>query len=769
MKNKKPPDKYTTIKCPIKQILKNKDDNKIVFDAVDRMNQLVIHTYQFLRLWILYKYENKKDIPPITKSTIMMSFIVLLKGKTTKKPSPENLSIYNEFLQFYNDHYKQLGYDDKIDRKYLTQIRDFSAVDILTNIENNIKLNFLSYVRRFINKSFKQIFDDIITNTELGKKTAIKKELQNDLLLIKNDIFENTLKSKTQYHKWIELHRPHILPEEYKDTYEFDISQNPQKYIKYMIYMCQHLEKLELKSFQFFPLRTSIIPKHIQLDTTTLIDLFLENKNEYRKKVSEVKNDVWNKVFNLNDPVFKMKSYTFDYSIRTDCFTVSLQFIHNSFVEKEKQKKEANQNLIKSSNMITKNMSPEEKSKYKITKKAEQKDKNEEYKLKKKKEKDERRKEFKLLPKEEQIKIISDKHKSPYPYLEDLNEAEIEHLRNSNIVYVDPGKRCLLYMKGSNGRRLRYTNRRYLKKIRRLKYQKRLDRYRKENQITETEELLNKVNSKSCFYKKFKEYIDVKNKVNKLLAEKYKNEIFRKYKWYGYLNKKKSETELVKEIKRKFGKDVIMIYGDWSIGKAMQNFISTPNLGLKRKLSEHFIIYSIDEFRTSKIRTMKYTELLDLEKEYINIELSNEEKTEVSNDKPTKKIGKKKKPIMDIDDKKIMENNKKRLKLEERYKVENLNLPDKLKKMRKIHSILTYKMENNRIGCINRDENAIRNMEVISKFFIEGKGRPEIFSRPKNIIKGSNLTNNANVKSNHVSNDTIMGIPVVDSNHFHND
>ncbi len=99
------------------------------------------------------------------------------------------------------------------------------------------------------------------------------------------------------------------------------------------------------------------------------------------------------------------------------------------------------------------------------------------------------------------------------------------------------------------------------------------------------------------------------------------------------------------------------------------------------------------------------------------------------------------------------------MELEEKYKVENLNLPNKLGKFRKIHSILTYKMENNRIGCINKDENAIRNMELISKFSIEGKGRP------KKIIKGSNLTNNANVKSNHVSNDTIVGILEIDLNH----
>jgi hypothetical protein len=31
----------------------------------------------------------------------------------------------------------------------------------------------------------------------------------------------------------------------------------------------------------------------------------------------------------------------------------------------------------------------------------------------------------------------------------------------------------------------------------------------------------------------------------------------------------------------------------------MREMLSTPNLGLKRKLSEHFTIYNLDEFRTS--------------------------------------------------------------------------------------------------------------------------------------------------------------------------
>ena len=107
------------------------------------------------------------------------------------------------------------------------------------------------------------------------------------------------------------------------------------------------------------------------------------------------------------------------------------------------------------------------------------------------------------------------------------------------------------------------------------------------------------------------------------------------------------------------------MYGDWSIGKALRGIMSTPNIGLKRKLGEYFTIYSIDEYRTS---------------------LLNYKTEEVS---------------------------------------ENLYLPDKTGVIRKMHSILTYQMENKRTGCINRDKNSVNNMAKITNYFLEYKEIPE--------------------------------------------
>lgn len=96
-------------------------------------------------------------------------------------------------------------------------------------------------------------------------------------------------------------------------------------------------------------------------------------------------------------------------------------------------------------------------------------------------------------------------------------------------------------MKNKKGIRFRYTNRKHAFRIRRFKYQKIIKKHKDANNITPIENELSNYNSKSVNFNKFKDFILNKNKVNGLLFEKYNNEIFRKYKWYGFLNRKKAE------------------------------------------------------------------------------------------------------------------------------------------------------------------------------------------------------------------------------------
>ena len=182
----------------------------------------------------------------------------------------------------------------------------------------------------------------------------------------------------------------------------------------------------------------------------------------------------------------------------------------------------------------------------------------------------------------------------------------------------------------------------------------------------------------------FKNFVKTKNKLNEVLLQKYCDEKFRKYKWYSYINKKKTESKIIKSIKSKFGKNAIINYGDWNAngGIQMRNFISTPNLGLKKKLAEQMKVYNFDEFRTSKLNYK------------------------------TEEIG------------------------------EHLSYTDKTGTIRELHSVLTYQTEKGSKGCINRDENSVNNMIKIVKYYLEHKKRPIKYTREYDLdnkkIKDSN-------------------------------
>jgi len=256
-------------------------------------------------------------------------------------------------------------------------------------------------------------------------------------------------------------------------------------------------------------------------------------------------------------------------------------------------------------------------------------------------------------------------------------------------VYVDPGKKNLLTMIDDYGNKLIYSNKERLYKNKRLKYMNKIQSYKKTRYIDKLENVLSQFSSKSCNYENFKDYVYYKNFLNEILIKEYKKNIFRQYRWYSYINTVRSEKELIKNIKKTFGKHLTIIIGDWSIGKQMRNFISTPMIGLKRKLKEHFNVYHIDEYKTSCINY----------------------KTETA--------------------------------------CENLYLPDKKGIYRKLHSVLTYQMENKRTGCINRDFNAVNNMKKLADYWFLNKSRPDPYNRSvkKKTIATLSKTKSSAIKS----------------------
>jgi len=634
----KPPDKYRCIKLPIQKIIKSDlpiDVLERINDAVSRTNTITTNSYFLLRLWVLQKYHNNQEIPIITEDTIRMSMKSLVKASAGPKPKGNNLALLQEFQNIGNSIFTLQ------DGKNLSAILDYYATTMITAIENNIKIHFIDYIKRFVNFYFKNIYQNELQNKEF------KKQFYKELQQVKNDIINDAeiLTCDEKYHNWLNANRYNIVPKNYDTSYFYDIKVNPQKYLKHMIFMNLQLEEANTKMFQFFPLQTHLIPRHIQIDTKSIVELLIDtDKKQYFDNIETNKEKLWNTFFKLHD----MNKYVFDYTIITDGYSVSLRFLHTDFVNEERIKKDK----MKNGKKLMKELTEEEKDVKKQEKQVQQN-----------KLKEENRKKRELQKKEKKETKKEVLHEFPY-----IDEVSKDFLDGKHL-FIDPGKRSLLTMMDDDGNYFSYTNKQRITETKRIKYSSLLKNYKDKQHITEIENTLSLFNSKTCDIEKFKEYIKAKLKVNDAITILYQNEKFRQYKWYSYINTKRTEDNMLNKIENKYGKDIKIIIGDWSIGKQMRNFISTPNLSIKRKLNTRFEVYNIDEFRTSCLN-------------YKTEELCN-----------------------------------------------NLYLPDKRNIERKMHSILTFKMENKRKGCINRDKNGCKNIQKVFNHYIETGDRPEKYKR----------------------------------------
>ncbi len=523
---------------------------------------------------------------------------------------------------------------------------------MITAFDNNIKMHFFDYLNRYVNSYWKVQYVE-----QFEAKTLTMDVLKKELKKVKKDILCGTSTSDSKYHQWITTQRNTILPSEYTISYDYDVKKDPQKYIKYMIYQNIELEKIKGKMYQFCPLRNSCIPHFIHIDNTTIIKLFIEgDKTEYTENITAKRKQLWETYFNI-DVIgkIKIKDYQFDYAFMTDGYNASLRFIHIDELVKQIN----SQDMKRKGRKAMKGLTKEEKDKIRKEKKS-----KEDEKVKAK------------------SKIADDnapKKKSPKPKeFEYFDDVDIDIIKQKKYVVVDPGKRDLLSMMDTNGNTLKYSNSRRVKETKRLKYQRLLQNVKNTLGISAIETELSDCNSKSCSLDVYQTYLAMKTKANKEVLPLYENIAFRQYKWYAFILRKRCEDNMLNLIEAKYGKDVNIIYGDWSQGKQMSNFMSTPNLGIKRKLTERFNVYNIDEYKTSKLNY----------------------KTE--------------------------------------EKCSNIKLPDKTGTLRKIHSVLTYKMENGSIGCINRDRNACINMLKIVSHHIKTGERVPSFRRT---IKDSNPKN----------------------------
>jgi len=317
---------YKTFKIPLKSILFNCDTiQPVINNLVFEMNDLVIHTYQFIRLYLLDKYTKNQPLPTIDDTFISYS-IKTLGTRDNRGKKCKDIELLETLEEFYKTEYQPLLNHEKTNLKNTTFLLPYLATQIHTSLSNNIQEHFIQHFLRFINKTT----DDIKENKQL-------------LFQFKKNIMELT-DTNELFNLWKETHLHNIFPTEIKKSLYYDVKVRPFEYLKGMLYMNGILEKQESKLFQPLPLRNNIIPKHIILDTACIINLFCPEKDKKGNKikkgellsnVKENQNEVWSNLLNLKHRIFKNKHYQFHNQIQTDGISCCLLFIRKDLKDKK--------------------------------------------------------------------------------------------------------------------------------------------------------------------------------------------------------------------------------------------------------------------------------------------------------------------------------------------------------------------------------------------------------------------------------------------------
>ena len=673
----------------------------------------------------------------LSKNTLINGDGKIIKRRGPK-PKGTNLELYNLLSHFYDNSFSKkfpdLTCDNKIDQSNLSFIIEALSVELLTSYTNNIQLNCIKLIHQYVNEFYiKKIiirlptkkFKNLPNDEKINYVNSVKAEnekikiIKTELVQVKADIIENTLNSDVKYHTFINAVKLMLptLPNNISSYVDY-IKIQPLKFINSLIKMNKMLEIKKYKLFQPIPLRKNMGNRFIPFDTSALRDIFNETE-------SGLTNDeIWNKYFKINKKKYKISGYSFNHRITTDGKSVVISFIKNENIIKKETK---NKFMECARNKAKKEYANKKIEDIKKLKMEKQKAKIEEQILKMetiKQNNKKKQEEFKKMDKEEQNKIKAEikKRKKGVMYIEDavkdpilLKELE-EAQKNGNLIVEDPGKRVIgtFYGKGKQSKNKKgcielkkindvengiinkiptgnvlysYRTQRRLKETERLKHNKIIDNAKKNtkigtqnNTIKEEETKLCEFSCKSVESDVFEKYIEQKLKIYSELKEEktYINKLDQLH-WYSYINTERHEDKILNEIEEIYGKDAIFIVGDWSKGDKIK-YISTPNNKMIKILAKRFVVYLIDEYRTSKYY-------------HLNNEIESE-----------------------------------KMKTEIKYNDENGN---KISYKKELHAVLTFKCANKRMDCINRDYNAVKNMMNIVNHLITNKMRPEKFKRGK--------------------------------------
>ncbi len=536
---------------PLKGIMLDYENIQPRIEAVvKRVNCFVTLGYEFIKAYLLSKFEKNEPFPVIDRTFIRHIFN-LISYRTHN--NGVKCVIDKDLEKFYNDDFSKVSekllYDD------LVYILSLTNEEMITCIETNIKEHFIKYLFRYVNKTIGEPNRKAVRSMTFATKEDMKKtlkEFNKELKDIKDDLISGKFeKSHPKYKPVVEQLIKDFIPPTFVENVAYDLEKDPQKYLPYAFLINKRMEDKKWKVFQVLPHRGCTLG-HITLSTASLIEVIHDQKDPKTKKpfiydfglremkthIKKYQHHAWDKIFDLNNKKFIYPGYKFHHQIKTDGVTACILFIREDCVDHQRKGK---------------------------------------------------------MPIELEYKIKQ---------LTDLSKNEMDSLIESKrkLVAVDPGKTDLITSVDNQGNFYSYSSARMRSESYTTRSREILNKEKKKAGIDILENQMKETPGKTYSFEKYMKYLAKKKLYQDKMNEFYQRLFHRKTALRRSIRKRGAQDRLLNEFKKVYRKDCFVGLGNWSNNCSSHLKGSAPsmNRGIHRLLSRVFEVVEVDEYRTSK-------------------------------------------------------------------------------------------------------------------------------------------------------------------------
>ena len=278
-------DRTYTVGCAFERLIPDEGHKQTIRDAVLRTHKATVLATELLNLHIrrcIEELDGKGLQDILTSNWLLNAYNEVTCGKGTPKVDKA----------LHETNIRCMPHFTPVDRKGLTQILSYECINLKAVATNNIWMHFqrrlLSHVRNA------HVLDEVGYAT-LSKDQRRHRKLH--LMQVAEDMGRppsGTRRSPVEFHAWVTEERIRLGIDTAVGNWAnkpllYHLKTHPECFLLSMHIMSADRETKNRKAFALFPLRRTLVPRHVRFDQKVLRSLLSLGGSESQKQASRAK------------------------------------------------------------------------------------------------------------------------------------------------------------------------------------------------------------------------------------------------------------------------------------------------------------------------------------------------------------------------------------------------------------------------------------------------------------------------------------------------